>query len=80
MAKTFDITNHLLVPKHTKISDKEKKDLLAKYKINLKELPKIKKNDVAIAKLGAKEGDVIKIVRNSPTAGEAIFYRGVVNV
>ena len=44
------------------------------------ELPKIKKDDLAIAHLGAKQGDVIKIIRKSSTAGEVFFYRGVVNV
>ena len=78
--KKYDIRKHTLVPEHTKLSEKEKKDLLEKYHISLKELPKIKKDDSAIAHLSAKEGDVIKIIRKSPTAGEIFFYRGVVNV
>jgi len=76
----YDVRKHILVPEHTKLNEKEKKELLEKYHISLKELPKIKKNDSAIDHLSAKEGDVIKIVRPSKTAGEAIFYRGVINV
>ena len=78
--KKYDVRKHLLVPEHSKLNEKEKKELLEKYHITLKELPKIKKNDPSIDNLNAKEGDVIKIIRKSPTAGEAIFYRGVINV
>ncbi len=78
--KKYDIKKHLLVPEHIKLNDKEKKELLEKYHISLKELPKISKKDPAIDHLNPKEGDVIKIIRKSPTAGESIFYRGVINV
>ncbi|MEA2037135.1 MAG: DNA-directed RNA polymerase subunit H [Nanoarchaeota archaeon] len=78
--KKSDVRKHILVPEHTKLNEKEKKELLNKYKISLKELPKIGKKDAAISHLDVKEGDVIKVTRNSPTAGEAIFYRGVINV
>ncbi len=80
MKRKYDIRKHLLVPEHLKLNDKEKKELLEKYHISLKELPKIGKKDPAIAHLTVKDGDVIKVVRKSPTAGEAIFYRGVINV
>ncbi len=81
MAKqTFDIKNHLLVPKHTKVSDKEKKLILEKYSLSVFDLPLIKKNDPAIKDLDLKPGDVVKIVRKSATAGESIFYRSVINV
>ena len=80
MTKKIDVTKHVLVPKHTKLSDKDKKALLDKYRITSKELPKIRKTDPAILGLQAKEGDVIKILRSSATAGEAVFYRGVVRV
>lgn len=78
--KDFDIKKHILVPKHAKISEKEKKMILEKYKITEYDLPLIKKSDPAIADLSAEVGDVIKITRKSPTAGEAVFYRCVVNV
>lgn len=77
MAVKINITKHFLVPKHTKLSEKEKEELLKKYKITLKELPRIKKDDPAITSLNAKSGDVIKIERESPTSKKAIFYRGV---
>ncbi len=76
----LDIKKHILVPKHVKVSEKEKKALLEKYAISAFDLPLIRKNDPAIKNVDIKAGDVIKIIRKSPTAGEAIFYRCVVNV
>lgn len=70
---------HILVPKHSKISEKQKEELLKKYNISMKELPKIYKNDPAIKHLDTKPGDVIMIVRESATRGEAVFYRGVID-
>lgn len=78
--KKYDIKKHIIFSEHIKLNDKEKKELLEEFRASLKELPKIKKNDPAIDHLNVKEGDVIKIIRKSPTAGEAIFYRGVINV
>jgi len=78
--KNFDVAKHILVPKHKKLSQKEKKELFEKFNISLKELPKILANDSAIESLNVKEGDIIKVIRDSPTAGKTIFYRGVVNV
>ncbi len=79
MAK-FDIKKHILVPKHAKASEKEKKEVLEKYNISIYDLPLIKKNDPAIKDLEVKPGDMIKITRDSQTAGETTFYRCVVNV
>lgn len=77
--KKADITKHVLIPKHVKLGEKEKAELLERYKITVEALPKILKSDAAIPGLSVKEEDVIKIVRASPTAGEAVFYRVVVN-
>ena len=79
MAKKLDVTKHELVPKHVKLVDKEKKDLLEKYNITITELPKISFKDASIQHLKAKEGDIIKIIRQSPTSGESLFYRCVIN-
>ena len=76
----FKVDKHILTPKHIKISEKEKILLLEKYQVTSKELPKVFKTDAAIKDLDAKIGDVIKISRKSPTAGESIFYRVVTDV
>ena len=75
---TFDVTKHLLVPKHVKLSDNEKIALLKKYKITLRELPRISMKDPAIINMKLSTNDVIKIIRLSNIAGESVFYRRVV--
>lgn len=70
--------NHELIPEHTKLSENEVKALLKKFNITIREIPKILINDPAIANLNVKEGDIIKISRKSRTAGEIVFYRGVI--
>ena len=70
---------HILIPKHAKLSEKEKTAILDKYKISVAELPSIKLSDPAIKDTDVKEGDVIKIERDSPTSGKTVFYRGVLN-
>lgn len=74
MTKTI---KHVLVPEHIKVSEKEKEEILKKYNITIKELPKIEKDDPAIVHMNANSGDVIKIIRKSQTAGESIYYRVV---
>ena len=78
MAKQGAI-QHVLIPKHKKISEKEKKELLEHYKITINELPSISKKDPALAETDVQEGDIIKIERESPTAGHIVFYRGVID-
>lgn len=77
-SEKFDVTAHVLVPKHVKVSDKEKKTIFERYNISLNELPKIHKNDPAIANLKLEAGDVVKILRKSASAKEAYYYRGVI--
>jgi len=79
-SEKLDIKNHALVPKHDKCSEAEKKSILQRYKIDLKDLPKISINDPALYNLDLKAGDVVKIARKSPTAGESIFYRVVIEI
>ena len=78
MKREIDISKNELVPKHFVLSEKEKEELLKRYGITLKELPRILSSDPMVKKLGAKPGDVIKIERKSPTAGKTIYYRVVV--
>lgn len=66
------------MPKHGLLADNEKQELLKAYKITLRQLPRILLDDAVIQNLGGKIGDVVKIVRKSPVAGEAVYYRVVV--
>jgi len=75
---SFNIFKHYLVPKHEILSPEEKQALLEKYHIEPYKLPRIKASDPAIRLIGAKPGDIVKIVRRSPTAGESVYYRYVV--
>jgi DNA-directed RNA polymerase subunit H (RpoH/RPB5) len=77
MAKA-DKTEHVLVPEHFKLSDKEAKDVLKKYNVTFKEMPKILITDPAIQHLNPAESDIIKIERKSRTAGKMTFYRAVI--
>lgn len=75
----FDVTQHIMVPKHTKLSDKERDQFLKDNNLNFIDIPKILVSDAAIQNLDAKPGDIIRIERRSPTAGWSMFYRGVIN-
>lgn len=79
MTEGFKLADHILVPRHEKLSEEEKKKVLEKLNVNLAQMPKIFANDPAIRELEAKAGDLIRITRKSPTALESIFYRVVVN-
>ena len=76
--KQFNIMGHKLVPTHTIISEKEHKEVLKKYNIKHDQLPKILDTDPASIFIGAKPGQIVKIVRKSQIAKEAFAYRLVV--
>lgn len=76
--KKINVEDHKLVPKHIILSEEEKMEVLNKYKVSLKQLPKILITDPAIADKNPKVGDIVKIIRKSPTAGETVYYRVVV--
>ena len=72
-----NITAHMQVPKHSKVSESDKEKLLKEYHVSLQSLPKIMKTDPGIAHLNTKPGDLIMIERESKTAGIAFYYRVV---
>lgn len=78
MLKDIDITKHNLVPEHEILNEKEKEEMLKKYGISVKHLPRILESDSMIKVLNGKVGDVVKIKRKSQTAGESLYYRLVV--
>lgn len=76
----LDVSNHVLVPKHEKCSETEKKAILKKYNITIADLPKISINDAAIVDMDLQPGDMVKVTRDSQTAGKSIFYRIVIEI
>jgi len=74
----IDIFQSALVPKHEILDEEEKRKFIEKYGVSEKQIPKIKSTDPAVKILGAKKGDLIRIIRKSQTAGEYIYFRIVV--
>ena len=78
--KKLEVDKHQLVPKHILLTEREKEELLQKFGISLRQLPRISLEDAAIKEMNPKIGDVVKIMRKSATAGESEYYRVVVKV
>jgi DNA-directed RNA polymerase subunit H len=76
--KGFSVFNHELVPKHVVLNQEEAEELLNKHHIKPHQLPYIKVSDPAVREIGAKPGQIVKIIRKSPTAGEYVYYRLVI--
>jgi DNA-directed RNA polymerase subunit H len=72
-----DVSQHKMVPEHSIVESDELDEVLEEYDIKSTDLPKIKRTDPALPD-DAEPGDVIKIVRDSRTTGNAVVYRLVV--
>jgi DNA-directed RNA polymerase subunit H len=72
------LQDHILVPKHELLSEEEKEEVLKLLGVKPEQLPKIRVDDPIAKEIGAKVGDIIRIIRESPTAGVSIAYRYVV--
>ncbi len=76
---SFDLFGHELVPPHVIAEAAEIQLVLDHYGIKKTHLPRIMSRDPAARVLGARPGQVIRIERESPTAGVAYYYRLVVD-
>lgn len=72
--KKIDVLLHELVPKHHLLTKKETIDLLNKYQISVIDLPQMSEKDPIAIAIGAKEGDVVKIIRESHTTVKTVNY------
>jgi DNA-directed RNA polymerase subunit H (RpoH/RPB5) len=71
----INIVDHCDVPEHKVITEKEKNELLEKYYIKPENLPVILRDDAMARYLGLCPGEVIQIIRPSPTSGTYTSYR-----
>ena len=72
----FNILKHNLVPKHIILNENEKLEFKNKYNIqNDNEIPDISYLSPVCQVIGARPGDIIKIIRPSKTSINSIFYR-----
>ena len=71
----IDIQDHMLVPKHEIMTEEEISDEFSDVDYEFKDLPKIKSHDPVVKAIGAEPGNVLRITRESQTAGEFITYR-----
>jgi len=74
----FNIFEHAIVPVHQILTPEEREEVLAKYRVKPYQLPRIKASDPVAKAIGAKPGDIVRIIRNSPTAGKYVSYRYIV--
>lgn len=72
--KKIDVLLHELVPKHYLLSKEESNELLDYFKITITDLPQMFEKDPVALAIGAKEGDIVKIVRDSHTTVRKVNY------
>ena len=72
-----DITEHYLVPQHIALSEGETKEVLDRLAIPADKLPRISIDDPICRYYGFKQGQVIKIIRDSLAGGRSVAFRVV---
>jgi len=83
MAEEFNVLEHELVPEHYLLKSEEGEKMLSGLKLTKDQLPKIRLSDPCVVVLdkisgAVSEGQIVKVVRRSPTNGVSVCYRLVV--
>jgi len=73
----FDITTHRMAVPHRILTEDQRRELFAKYKITnpREQLPWIDSQDAMVKWYGAMPGDVLEITRHSDTGGASLYWR-----
>ncbi len=75
----IDIFKNKLVPDCKILNEKEKEELFEKYNISQYQLPSILGKDPLVKAIGAKNGDILKIMRKKNMFSEdSEYYRLVI--
>ena len=75
--KSFNILEHELVPRHVLLDKKTAGAILKKLGLKPFQLPWMYESDPVARAIGAKAGDLVMIIRKSPTAGISVSFRYV---
>jgi len=76
--RRFNVLKHELVPKHEIVPIEEAIRILRELGVKPEQLPWIRASDPVARAIGARPGDIIRVIRRSETAGEIVVYRYVV--
>ncbi len=79
MTRKINVLKHRLVPRHVVLSREDAKRVLSRMGVKKTELPWMFSTDPVAEALGAQPGDVVMIIRESPTAGRSVSYRLVIS-
>ncbi|KAL5059227.1 hypothetical protein RYX36_030831 [Vicia faba] len=72
-----NITKHVLKPKHQILTDKQKRNLLKKYDIQEKQLPRMLQTDAIARYYGLQRGQVLKVTYTGEITQMHVTYRCV---
>ncbi|KAJ7972145.1 putative DNA-directed RNA polymerase II [Quillaja saponaria] len=72
-----NITKHVLKPKHRVLTNREKQNLLKKYNIEEKQLPRLLQQDAIARYYGLERGQVVKVTYGGEITQSHVTYRCV---
>jgi len=75
----FNVTDHILVPKHIVLTPEEQQQILIDYNLTLIQVPKLFKTDRIARHYNMKIGSICKIEEYSPVTGKNTTYRHIIN-
>lgn len=78
VSRKVNVLEHELVPRHILLDKEEAARILRRMGFSKLQLPWLLASDPAAKAIGAKPGDVVMVVRKSPTAGISVAFRLVV--
>ncbi len=75
----YNVTEHVLVPRHEVVDEAENEELMTRLNVKARsQLPHIIADDPVARYLSISPGQIVKITRRSPSAGTTVFYRSCV--